>query len=366
MEKKEERDLVPVGTCRPKNAAEQTIRAALSVVLFVALGLSLHAAPQTPDGRPPRPPEGQPPFGVPFLLGDRPPPERDERGGERQDDGRTPPPKPFGATLPDLALFAALGLAGLLGVALAVLLVREATRGRREASKKLSLLATVSHEFRTPLTNLRLYAEMMAGAPSMGEAERQRYLAVISDEAERLARLVDNVLDYGRLTERRRRYALREIDLPRILRAILARFDAKAASVGVEIRLGGLPEATVRADADAVRQVVTNLVDNALKYAASGKRIVLTVGEERGVVFVDVADFGPGIPAKDAKRIFTRFFRTDSSIASGIGGAGLGLDIASGLMRGMGGTLAYRPNPAGGSIFRAAFPRPAGGGKESE
>ena len=128
MEKSGGKNLVPVGTCRPKNAAVQSIRAALSVVLFAALGLSLHAAPQTPDGRPPRPPEGPPPFGVPFLLGDRPPPERDERGGERLDEGRTPPPKPFGVALPDLALFAALGLAGLLGVALAVLLVREATR----------------------------------------------------------------------------------------------------------------------------------------------------------------------------------------------------------------------------------------------
>ena len=321
------------------------------------------------ENPPPRPPDGEPPplFGGPALFDGRPtPPAHDTLNGERQDDGRTPPPKPFGETLPDVALFAALGLAGLLAVALVVLLVRETTRGRREASKKLSLLATVSHEFRTPLTNLRLYAEMMAAAPSMGEAERQKYLAVISDEAERLARLVDNVLDYGRLTERRRRYALREIDLPRILRAILARFDAKAASAGVEIRLGGLPEATIRADADAVRQVVTNLVDNALKYAASGKRIDVTVGEEDGRVFVDVADFGPGIPAKDAKKIFTRFFRGDSSVAAGIGGAGLGLDIASGLMRGMGGTLAYRPNPAGGSVFRAAFPRPADGGKESE
>lgn len=169
--------------------------------------------------------------------------------------------------------------------------MRETTRGTREASKKLSLLATVSHEFRTPLTNLRLYAEMMAGASRMDEAERKKYLAIISDEAERLAWLVDN----------------------------------------------------------------------ALKYAADGKRIDLTVGAADGMAFVDVADFGPGIPAKDARKIFRRFFRGDNSLAAGIGGAGLGLDIASGLMRGMGGSLAYRPNPAGGSVFRAAFPLASSG-----
>ena len=319
-------------------------------------------APRPMDGRPPddRPPL---PLGAQLPGGLRPPPEHEEWKTQEQE--RTPPPRPRGQTLPDVALFVALGIAGILGLVLVLLLVREATRGRREATRKLSLLATVSHEFRTPLTNLRLYAEMMAGTPGMREDDRRKYLTIISDEAERLARLVDNVLDYGRLTERRRKYSLREIDLPRILRAILTHFDAKAASAGVAINLGGLPEATVRADADAVRQVVTNLIDNALKYAANGKKIDLVVGTEAGAAFVDVTDFGPGIPAKDAKRIFTRFFRGENSLAAGIGGAGLGLDIASGLMRGMGGALTYRPNPAGGSVFRVAFPRPEKG-KESE
>lgn len=335
----------------------------LPAVLFVAAGLGLAGAAEPAQGPfAPRPPDSDRPlpFGAPGFWGDRPPPKPDGDAFVRD---RTPPPKPRDESAPDASLLGALGLACVLGVAVVVLLVRETTRGTREASKKLSLLATVSHEFRTPLTNLRLYAEMMAGAPRMDEAARRKYLAIISDEAERLARLVDNVLDYGRLTERRRKYALREIDLPRILRNILAHFDAKAASAGVAISLGGLPEATVRADADAVRQVVTNLVDNALKYAAGGKRIELTVGAADGAPFVDVADFGPGIPAKDARKIFRRFFRGDNSQSAGIGGAGLGLDIASGLMRGMGGSLAYRPNPAGGSVFRATFP-PAARGKE--
>lgn len=309
-----------------------------------------------------RPPEGPPPrFGATSLFDDRPPPRPEEANFERD---HQPPPKPHEQAASNLYLFAALGLIALLGGALILLLIRETTRGRREASKKLSLLATVSHEFRTPLTNLRLYAEMIAGAPQMSEEERKRCLKIISDEAERLARLVDNVLDYGRLTERRRKYNLQEIDLPRILRAILTHFDAKAASAGVEISLGGLPEATVCADADAVRQVITNLIDNAIKYARAGRRIALTVGDEGNRVFVDVTDFGPGISAKDSKHIFQRFFRCDNSLAAGIGGAGLGLDIASGLMRGMNGSLIYRPNPAGGCIFRATF-SPHGTKKEA-
>ncbi len=318
----------------------------------LAACLVLSAAAEIPYAA--RPPEGPPPrFGAASLFDDRPPPRPDEANFGRD---HQPPPKPQEHTASNYYLFAALGVITLLGGALILLLIRETTRGRREASKKLSLLATVSHEFRTPLTNLRLYAEMIAGAPQMSEEERKRCLKIISDEAERLARLVDNVLDYGRLTEHRRKYNLQEIDLPRILRTILTHFNAKAASAGVEISLGGLPEATVYADADAVRQVITNLIDNAIKYARTGRHINLTVGEAEGRVFVDVTDFGPGISAKDSKHIFQRFFRCDNSLAAGIGGAGLGLDIASGLMRGMNGSLTYRPNPTGGCIFRATFP----------
>ena len=342
----------------------------LSKILFAVLAAGgVCGAVAAPDGPPPPPPDDgapgergpppPPPFGMGPLLG-LPPPRHE--GGPF--DHRPPPPRPRGEG--EQVSWYALCVAGgavALCVALFVLLLREMSRGKREATKKLSMLANVSHEFRTPMTNLRLYADMMMCTPNMGDAERRKYLRIISDEAERLARLVDNVLDYGRLAEHRRKYVLREIDLPRISRNIAAHFDAKAADVDAVIRFAGLSEATILADADAVRQVVTNLIDNALKYAACGKRIVLTVGEEekRGAYFLDVADFGPGIPAQDAPKIFRRFFRGDNSLASGIGGAGLGLDIAEGLMRGMNGSLAYRPNPAGGSIFRATFPKAATG-----
>ncbi len=336
----------------------------LSKLLFAVLAVGgAYGAVSAPDGGPPPPPDGasgerRPPPPPPFGLGPfwGVPPPRHEEGPF---DHRPPPPRPRGEGEQAGYALCVAGGAMVLCVALFVLLLREMSRGKREATKKLSMLANVSHEFRTPMTNLRLYADMMMCTPDMGDAERRKYLRIISDEAERLARLVDNVLDYGRLAEHRRTYVLREIDLPRISRNIAAHFDAKAVAADVSIHFAGLSEATIRADADAVRQVVTNLIDNALKYAACGKRIVLTVGEvekEKGY-FLDVADFGPGIPAQDAPKVFRRFFRGDNSLASGIGGAGLGLDIADGLMRGMNGSLTYRPNPAGGSIFRATFPR---------
>ena len=247
------------------------------------------------------------------------------------------------------------GIAAIPCLLLLVLLVREMTRGRREAATKLSLLASVSHEFRTPLTSLRLYAELLESSPELPAIERNRYLGIISDETARLARLVDNVLDYGRLAENRRVYALRELDLPRLVRDIIVKQEAHAAAAGMTLTLSGDAERTARGDADAVRQVVNNLIDNAVKYAAPGKVIGLAVGIDEGCPYIEVADRGPGIAKENVRRLFNRFWRADASLASGVTGAGLGLNIARGLMRGMGGDLVYRANPEGGSIFRAVF-----------
>ena len=247
------------------------------------------------------------------------------------------------------------GIAAIPCLLLLVLLIREMTRGRREAATKLSLLASVSHEFRTPLTSLRLYAEMLEASPDLPATDRNRYLRIISEETARLSRLVDNVLDYGRLAENRRVYALREIDLPRLLRDIMAKQEAHAAAAGMTLTLSGDDERTASGDADAVRQVVNNLIDNAVKYAASGQVALLTVGVDAGSPYIEVADRGPGIAKENVRRLFNRFWRADASLASGVTGAGLGLGIARGLMRGMGGDLVYRANPDGGSIFRAVF-----------
>lgn len=254
------------------------------------------------------------------------------------------------------AVFFAVSIAAvsiLLLVAGGWLLVREARRERMDSERKTSFVSNVSHELKTPLTSIRLYAEMLSEGRVADDGERRRYLGVIVRECGRLTRLVNNVLDFGRLEQRRRRFEMAETDLRTVARdaAESLRSRVEAADMKLSIELPG--KAVVRrVDGDALSQVVVNLMDNAVKYAAGGK--ALDVKVEAGGRLV-VADRGDGVAPRDRERIFERFYRCDDSLAAASSGSGLGLAIARGLARGMGGELGYAPRDGGGSEFIIDF-----------
>ena len=232
-----------------------------------------------------------------------------------------------------------------------VLLVLEITRERRESMLKTSFVSNVSHELKTPLTAVRLSAEMLREG-RVKEESQARYLEVIVRESERLTRLVDNVLDFGRLERGRRKFNLEARDVNELLSVAEAqRPRVEAAGLTLMVRSAPMP-VTRTFDLDAVGQVLVNLIDNAVKYAASGKTIEVSVSE-RGEI--TVADRGPGIAAKHRSRIFERFYRCDDSITAKSSGSGLGLSIASRLMAGMGGKLVFAPRAGGGAVFTIKF-----------
>ena len=232
-----------------------------------------------------------------------------------------------------------------------VLLVLEITRERRESMLKTGFVSNVSHELKTPLTALRLSAEMLREGRVKEEA-RTRYLDVIVRESERLTRLVDNVLDFGRLERGRRKFNLEKRDVNELLTVAEAQ-RPRVEAAGLTLTVRPAPAPVVRTfDLDAVGQVIVNLIDNAVKYAASGKSVEVSVGE-RGEIAV--ADRGPGIAAKHRSRIFERFYRCDDSITAKSSGSGLGLSIASRLMAGMGGELSFAPRTGGGAVFTIKF-----------
>ena len=232
-----------------------------------------------------------------------------------------------------------------------VLLVLEITRERRESMLKTGFVSNVSHELKTPLTAVRLSAEMLREGRVKDEA-RTRYLDVIVRESERLTRLVDNVLDFGRLERGRRKFNLEARDVNELLSVAEAQ-RPRVDAAGLTLTVRPAPVPVVRTfDPDAVGQVLINLIDNAVKYAASGKTVEVSVGE-RGEIMV--ADRGPGIAAKHRSRIFERFYRCDDSITAKSSGSGLGLSIASRLMAGMGGELAFAPRVGGGAVFTIKF-----------
>ena len=240
--------------------------------------------------------------------------------------------------------FLALVLGGLL-------LVLEITRERRESMLKTGFVSNVSHELKTPLTAVRLSAEMLREGRVKEEAQA-RYLEVIVRESERLTRLVDNVLDFGRLERGRRKFNLEARDVNELLSVAEAQ-RPRVEAAGLTLMVRSAPMPVMRTfDLDAVGQVLVNLIDNAVKYAASGKMVEVSVSE-RGEI--TVADRGPGIAAKHRSRIFERFYRCDDSITAKSSGSGLGLSISSRLMAGMGGELVFAPRAGGGAVFIIKF-----------
>ncbi len=233
-----------------------------------------------------------------------------------------------------------------------VALLRQARRSEVEAAIKTSFVANVSHELKTPLTTIRLYAELLAQGRVRDERKRADYLAVIGEEAQRLARLVGNVLDFSRLEQGAKRYELTDFDLAAELRALVEAHAPRLAAAGLTPVVEAPGRLPVTSDRDAVVQVLLNLLDNACKYAASGRELTLTaVGDTTGGARVTVADRGPGVPEAQRERIFEKFHRVDERLTAERGGAGLGLSIARRLARGLGGDLTYRPHAGGGAEF---------------
>ena len=251
------------------------------------------------------------------------------------------------------------------------LLMRQARRSEEEAAQKTSFVANVSHEFKTPLTTIRMYAELLEQGRVADETKRRDYLGTIGRETLRLTRLVNNVLDFSRLEQGGKRFQLVEMDLGAELARLLDAHTPRLADAGLELRRD-LPAHSVRVitDRDAVEQIVINLIDNACKYATAGREVVVTLRvpttENRPVCHllsdkpvraeVHVADHGPGVAMEQRGRIFEKFHRVDDTLTAEKGGAGLGLSIARRLARGLGGELTYAERDGGGAVFVLSLP----------
>ncbi|MGH7956271.1 MAG: sensor histidine kinase [Opitutaceae bacterium] len=238
------------------------------------------------------------------------------------------------------------------------LLLWQARRSEEEAAQKTSFVANVSHEFKTPLTTIRLYSELLEQGRVRDEAEGGQYLRTIGRETQRLARLVNNALDFSRLEQGRKKYARESIDLTAELGRLLDTHAPRVAEAGLVLKRE-LPEASVvvTTDRDALEQIVLNLIDNACKYAADGGEIAvaLTARAGRGAD-VRVSDRGRGVPPEHRERIFEKFHRVDDALTAEKTGAGLGLSIARQLARGLGGELRYEPRTGAGAEFVLELP----------
>ena len=262
------------------------------------------------------------------------------------------------------SLVVLIAVAGLVLLLLAVYFYHQQARAMRQASQRVSFVNRVSHELRTPLTNIRLYAELLQSRLDEADEKTGRQLSVIVSESGRLSRLIGNVLAFSRQQKGSLALHRSRGRVDELIGLALEHFEAAMADKGVAVEFeAGAPD-EILIDSDALGQILANLLSNAEKYLPAGGRVKIVSSLEAEICRIRVIDDGPGIPAREAERIFDPFYRVSDKLTDGVSGTGLGLGIARDLARLHGGDLVLMPSERG-ACFELSLHTPACGNGES-
>jgi signal transduction histidine kinase len=239
--------------------------------------------------------------------------------------------------------------------------LRRAQRQAQLARARATFVSNVSHELRTPIASIKMFSELLERELHDTDGRRRQYLGLIRHESDRLARLIEGVLDFSRMERGGRTFRFEPCDPAEVFETAVEsiRPHAEAEGFRLETEFGqALP--VLRLDADAICQVVLNLLSNAVKYSDTVKEIRVRASREGAWVVLDVEDRGIGIAPNDLPRVFEEFFRAEQRLDSGRGGGlGLGLTLARHIVRAHGGELLVHSEPGQGSTFRVLLPAPS-------
>ena len=233
-----------------------------------------------------------------------------------------------------------------------------AIRREIEVSRMQSdFVSSVSHEFRSPLTSIRQLSEILVLGRVPSEDRRQLYYSTLVRETERLQRLVEALLNFGRMEAGARPYHFEEVDAGEVVERVVAEFAPQIAETGRHIEASGPEEACiVAADPEAMAVALRNLVDNALKYSADSPTVWVEWASDNGQVAIRVRDRGAGIAADERKAIFRKFVRGSAAAAGNIKGSGVGLAMVSHIVRAHHGEIQVTSEPGQGSTFTMLLP----------
>jgi signal transduction histidine kinase len=238
-----------------------------------------------------------------------------------------------------------------------MLVLRSAYAEVRLAQQKTTFVANVSHELKTPLTSIRMFAEMLKDGRLHDGQKRAHYLDIMVSETERLTRLINNVLDFSRMERGEKRYTMKRCDVVELCAGVVDSQRVRLENNGFEVTFTTHTGALyVKADEEAIKQAVVNLLSNAEKYSDDVKQIEVEIGRKGRLAVISISDRGIGIPAAEADKIFGEFYRVDDTLTSKVKGAGLGLTIARRILHDHGGDIRYAARQGGGSAFQIMLP----------
>ncbi|MCX6630728.1 MAG: HAMP domain-containing sensor histidine kinase, partial [Candidatus Solibacter sp.] len=252
-----------------------------------------------------------------------------------------------------VALFALVG-AAIFG---AWLLWRSLRREVELSETRAQFVASVSHELKTPLTAIRMYAETLQMGRPLDEKVRNEYLETIVNESERLSRLVDDVLLFSKIEQGKKTYRSLPVALGETVRSAARTLAYPLAQRQFDLRME-IDEAVpdVKGDPDALEQAVLNLLTNAVKYSGESREIGLRLRQEPSEAVVEVIDHGVGIAAGEQARVFEKYYRVPGEDNEAIPGAGLGLALVWQIVKAHGGRVELVSSPGHGSTFAIRLP----------
>jgi len=237
-----------------------------------------------------------------------------------------------------------------------VIVLRDVTELRRLETMRRDFVANVSHELRTPVSIISANVETLVSGALADPQRAEEFLGAVQRNAERLSRLVNELLDLSRIEAGSMALDLKPMTAESAVGAVIDLLETRAHARGLALELAVEDDVSFVGDARSFEQVLVNLVDNAIKYTPRGGSVGIDIRRDAGDVLIEVWDTGPGVPASHRARLFERFYRVDPGRSRDMGGTGLGLSIVKHLVEVMRGSVGMRPRSPNGSVFWVRFP----------
>jgi len=238
-----------------------------------------------------------------------------------------------------------------------VVVLQDFTEQEKLENMRREFVANVSHELRTPLTSIKSYAETLIDGALDERETAVKFLEVIDSEADRMTRIVKDLLQLSRLDNQQIHWNMQEVDFLELIRTCVDKMQMEAMSKRHTLNcyaIGDIP--TIIGDPDRIQQIIINIINNAIKYTPEGGEITVYVGRLYNEVYTKITDNGIGIPEEDLPRIFERFYRVDKARSRDLGGTGLGLAISKEITEAHGGSISLTSQKGKGTEVSVNFP----------